>query len=79
MAFDLPLFALDLLILTFPMCFLFLLLVFVLLIESKGPWCSDGEFNPCAIHVPVTLLQGGACSSSISAASWIIVTDDRYD
>jgi hypothetical protein len=48
--------------------FLFLfLLVFVLLIEGKGPRCSDGEFDSCAIHAHVTLLLEGACTSSISA------------
>jgi hypothetical protein len=40
--------------------FLFLfLLVFVLLVEGKGPRCSDGEFDSCAIHTHVTLLREG--------------------
>jgi hypothetical protein len=46
--------------------FLFLL-VFVLLIEGKGPRCFDGEFDSRAIHAHVTLLQEGACTSSILA------------
>ena len=55
----------------FPVSFLFLfLLVFVLLIEGKGPRCSDGEFDSCAIHAYVTLLREGACTSSISADDW---------
>jgi hypothetical protein len=58
--------------------FLFLL-VFVLLVEGKGPRCSDGEFDSCAIHAHVTLLREGACISSISAASWITVVDDWDD
>jgi hypothetical protein len=50
--------------------FLFLL-VFVLLVEGKGPRCSDGEFDSCAIHAHVTLLREGA--------SWIIIVDDWDD
>ena len=48
----------------FPVSFLFLfLLVFVLLIEGKGPRCSDGEFDSCAIYAHVTLLREGACTA----------------
>jgi hypothetical protein len=51
--------------------FLFLfLLLFVLLVEGKGPRCSDGEFDSCAIHAHVTLLREGVCTSSISADDW---------
>jgi len=51
--------------------FLFLfLLVFVLLVEGKGPRCSDGEFDSCAIYAHVTLPREGACISSISADGW---------
>jgi len=54
--------------------FLFLLL-FVLLIEGKGPRYSDGEFDSCVIHVHVILLREGACTSSILVASWITIAD----
>jgi hypothetical protein len=48
--------------------FLFLfLLVFVLLVEGKGPRYFDGEFDSCAIYAHVTLLREGACTSSILA------------
>ena len=50
------------------------LLVFVLLVEDKGPRCSDGEFDSSAIHAHVTLLREEVCTSSISAASW----DDQF-
>ena len=51
--------------------FLFLFLLgFVLLVEGKGPRCSDGEFDSYAIHAHVTLLREGACISSISADDW---------
>ena len=76
MAFNLLLFALDLLILTFPTCFFSLSLVLVPLVEGKGPRYSNGEFDSCAIHTHVTLLREGACISSISTASWITVVDD---
>ena len=46
------------------------LLVFVQLIEGKGPRCSDSEFDSCAIHAHVTLYREGACTSSISADDW---------
>ncbi len=58
--------------------FLFLLL-FVLFVEGKGPRCSDGEFDSCIIYVHVTLLREGACTSSISVASWITAADGWDD
>jgi hypothetical protein len=72
-AFNLLLFAFKYFntILSSRVSFLFLfLLVFVLHIEGKGPRCSDGEFDSCAIYLHVTLLCKGACTSSISADDW---------
>ena len=63
----------------FPSVFLLFLPVFVLLIEGKGPRSSDGEFDSCAIHAYVTLLREGACTNSISVASWITAVDDWND
>jgi hypothetical protein len=74
-AFDLLLFAFRYFnaIFSLHVSFLFLfLLVLVLLIESKGPRCSDGEFDSYAIYAHVTLLWEGACISFISV-------DDRGD
>jgi hypothetical protein len=68
-AFNLLLFAFKYFntILSSRVSFLFLfLLVFVLHIEGKGPRCSDGEFDSCAIYSHVTLLCKGAYTSSIS-------------
>jgi hypothetical protein len=72
-AFNLLLFAFGYFnaILSSHVSFLFLfLLVFVLLVEGKGPRCSDGEFDSCAIYTHITLLREGACISSISADDW---------
>jgi hypothetical protein len=49
--------------------FLFLL-VFVLLIEGKGPRCSNSKFDSCAIYAHVILLREGACTSSILVDDW---------
>ena len=71
--FNLLLFAFEYFntILSSRVSFLFpFLLVFVLFVEGKGPRCSDGEFDSCAIHSHVTLLREGACASSISADDW---------
>jgi hypothetical protein len=43
---------------------------FFVLLEGKGPkcsdGCSDGEFDSCAIYARVTLHREGACTNSIS-------------
>jgi hypothetical protein len=57
-------------ILSLCVSFLFLLVI-VLLIEGKGPRCSDGEFDSCAIRIHVILLREGTYTSSILTASWI--------
>jgi hypothetical protein len=57
-------------ILSLRVSFLFLLVV-VLLVEGKGPRCSNGEFDSCDIRVHVALLQEGTYTSSILTASWI--------
>jgi hypothetical protein len=51
---------LDILMLYFPACFFLFLLVFVLLVEGKGPRCSDSEFDYCAFHAHMTVLREGA-------------------
>jgi hypothetical protein len=66
---------LNILILFSPCVSFLSLLVFVLRIEGKGPRCSDSEFDSCAIHAHVTLRREGACTSSISVASWITAAD----
>jgi hypothetical protein len=40
--------------------FLSLSLSFVLLLEGKGPRCSDSEFDYCAFHAHMTVLREGA-------------------
>jgi hypothetical protein len=76
-AFNLLLFAFRYFnaILSLRVSFLFLL-VLVLLVEGKGPRCSDGEFDSCAIHAHVTLLQEGTCTGSIPTASCITAAGD---
>ena len=77
MAFNLLLFAFRYFnaILSLRVSFLFLLVVF-LLVEGKGPMCSDGEFDSCAIHAYVTLLREGglvflqSISFSFSPSLW---------
>ena len=75
-AFNLLLFALDLLMLTFPACFFSCSPSFC---RRQRPRYSDGEFDSCAIYAHVTLLREGACISSISAASWVTIVDDWDD
>jgi hypothetical protein len=59
-------FLLDIFMLYFPVRLFSLSLSFCSAYRRQGPWCSDGEFDSCAIYV---YFGKGACASSISAAS----------
>ena len=66
-AFNLLLFAFRYFNAILSTCVSFLfLLVFVQLVERKGPRCSNDEFDSGATHARMTLLQERACTSSIS-------------